>query len=676
MPQRDPYKYFRIEARELLDQMAQGVLTLEKQGGADQVALLLRLAHTLKGAARVVKELVIADASHAVEEVLIPWRDKAEPLPREDIDRVLAELDKAEQALRALALPDAAATPAAPKTGPAKAGPAAEEATRSVRADMGEVDTLLEGVAETHALVGSLRGAAASMEKSRHIADLLLAQLAPRPGLALTGPQKQLFTLAEELRRSLTGIDSALGRTLEQMERELGQLRDNAEQLRLVGAASLFTTLERTARDSARALGREVAFFGAGGEIRLDAPMLESLQQALVQIVRNAVAHGIEPPDERLRLGKPEAGRVTLRIERRGGRIRFECGDDGRGVDFDAIRRTAGIPRASDAEILRLLLKGGISTSERVTEAAGRGVGLDVVRDLMQKVGGTVEIRSQYGQGTTFELSVPPSLSAVDSLLVEVAGVTAALPLDAARHCLRLLPGDFVRAGNGLAILLEGAAIPFLPLAEALGLPYAAQEERWTAVVVWSEDGAAALGIDRLLGSARLVVHPLPEEAPAADIVSGASLDAEGTPRLMLDPDRLVAAARRGGARTSDAKALPPVLVIDDSLTTQMLQRSILESAGYAVDLAGSAEIGLEMARGGDYGIFLVDVEMPGMDGFAFVETIRADPALFRTPAILVTSRAAPEDLQRGKDVGAQGYMVKSAFDQGELLSMIKRLTE
>ena len=666
---RDPYRYFRIEGRELLDQMTPGVLALEKESGTDRVALLLRLAHTLKGAARVVKETGIGDAAHSIEDVLIPWRDKGGPLPRSEIDRLLAELDRAEQALKALAPPE---TPA--KAGPAR--PAADEAPRAVRAEITELDTLLDGVAETHALAGTLRAAATSMEKSRHIADLLLAQLAPRPGLAPTGPQKQLFTLADELRRSLTGVDTALGRTLEQMERELGQLRDNAEQLRLVGAASLFTTLERVARDCAGDLGRRVVFAGSGGEIRLDAPMLDALQQALVQIVRNAIAHGIESPDERLRLGKPETGKVTLRVERRGGRILFECGDDGRGLDFDAIRRAANAPRATRAEATRLLLKGGISTSERVTEAAGRGVGLDVVRDLMQKVGGTVNVKSEPGRGTVFELSVPPSLSAIDALLVEVSGIGIGLPLEAARHCLRLAPEDFVRSGRDLAILREGTAIPFLPMAGLLGRPYGAEQERWTAVIVSGDGGEAVFGVDRLLGSARLVIHPLPDEAPAADIVTGASLDAAGTPRLILDPDRLVAAARLGSPAPAKAKALKPVLVIDDSLTTQMLQRSILESAGYSVDLAGSGEIGLEMARAGDYAIFLVDVEMPGMDGFDFVEKIRADPALYRTPAILVTSRAAPEDLQRGKDVGAQGYMVKSAFDQGELLSMIKRLTE
>jgi len=668
---RDPYKYFRIEARDLLDQIAKGALALEKEGHGGQVALMLRLAHTLKGAARVVRETGIADAAHAIEDVLVPWRDRdGAPLPRGDIDRVLGEIDKAEHRLKSLAPPED--VPA----GPAPAAPAAEELPRTVRAEVAEVDALLDGVAETHALLGGVRAANRSLEKSRHLADLLRAQLAPRPGMAQGPAQKQLFALAEDLRRSLSGVESALGRNVEQMERELGQLRDNTEQLRLVGVAGLFTTLERTVRDSARSLGRAATFAGSGGGIRLDAPLLEAAQRALVQIVRNALAHGIEPPEERRRLGKPEVGTVSLHIERRGASILFTCRDDGRGLDTEAIRRAAGRPEASDEETLRLLLKGGISTSETVTEAAGRGVGLDVVRTELARVGGAVEVTSEAGRGTTFVLRMPPLLSALDALLVETSGVVVGLPLEAVRRCLRLLPGDFSRTGAGLSVTRDGAAMPFLPLAEALSLPYQAGEERWTAAVLSGAGGMAAIGVDRLLGSARLVVHPLPEGAPADDIVAGASLDTEGTPRLVIDPDRLVAAAVAGGALPGAAATPPPVLVIDDSLTTQMLQRSILESAGYEVDLAGSAEIGLDMAKARRYGLFLVDVEMPGMDGFSFIERIRADPALYRTPAILVTSRAAPEDLQRGKDVGAQGYMVKSAFDQGELLAMIRRLME
>jgi two-component system chemotaxis sensor kinase CheA len=495
--------------------------------------------------------------------------------------------------------------------------------------------------------------------------------------VAPSGPQKQLFTLAEDLRRMLSGIERTVDQTVGQMDRELGQLRDAAEQMRLIAAGTLFTRLERVARDYAAATGRQVVFAGEGGDIRLDAPVIEAVQRALVQMVRNAVAHGIEPPAERRAAGKPEVGSVRLTVTRRGRRILFECADDGRGLDFDAIRRAAGMPHAGPEETVRLLLRGGISTSPQVTEAAGRGVGMDVVRDVVQRVGGGLEVRSEPGRGTVFELTVPSSLSAADSLLVESSGVVAGLPLDAVRRCLRLAPEDFTDTGHGLAIRHDGAGIPFLPLAELIATPSAPRPQCWTAVVVAGPSGLAAVGVDRLLGSSRVVVHPLPADAPADAIVAGASLDAEGNPRLILDPEPLVAAVgRAAGAQRADTRALPTILVIDDSLTTQMLQRSILESAGYRVEVAGSAEIGLEMAKARDYGLFLVDVEMPGMDGFAFVERIRSDPVLYRVPAIMVTSRASPEDLQRGREVGAQGYMIKSAYDQGELLAMIRRLTE
>jgi two-component system chemotaxis sensor kinase CheA len=185
----------------------------------------------------------------------------------------------------------------------------------------------------------------------------------------------------------------------------------------------------------------------------------------------------------------------------------------------------------------------------------------------------------------------------------------------------------------------------------------------------------AAVGVDRLLGSAKVVMRPLPELALASAIVAGASLDAEGNPQLVLDPAGLVANARQGDLAAPEPTASRlPVLIIDDSLTTRMLEQSILESAGYEVELATSGEEALEFARRKSYALFLVDVEMPGIDGFTFVERIRLDPVLHEIPAILVTSRNAPEDLQRGRDAGAQGYIVKSQFDQAELLTMIRRL--
>jgi two-component system chemotaxis sensor kinase CheA len=218
-------------------------------------------------------------------------------------------------------------------------------------------------------------------------------------------------------------------------------------------------------------------------------------------------------------------------------------------------------------------------------------------------------------------------------------------------------------------------------LAAVCGTRWSAARD-WTAIIVAAGAGLAAIGVDRLLGIGRMVVRPLPDRMTASPIVAGASLDAEGNPQLVLDPDGLVAAAlgtpsaARGERDERDAPSRPrQILVVDDSLTTRMLEQSILESAGYDVDVALSGEEALECLSRNPYALMLVDVEMPGMDGFTLIERIRAEPSLRHIPAILVTSRDAAEDRRRGSEVGAQGYIVKSAFDQAELLTMIRSLT-
>jgi two-component system chemotaxis sensor kinase CheA len=220
--------------------------------------------------------------------------------------------------------------------------------------------------------------------------------------------------------------------------------------------------------------------------------------------------------------------------------------------------------------------------------------------------------------------------------------------------------------------------VPFIPLATALDGASWPAGRAWTALIVAGAGGVAAIGVERLFGTARTVVRPLPELCGSGAAIAGAALDGEGNPQLILDPDALVVAAQslpRDGGRAADrngARVKRPVLVIDDSLTTRMLEKSILESAGYDVDVASSAEEGLDLARRKPFAVILCDVEMPGIDGFTFVERLRADTALRDTPAILVTSRNEPEDRRRGRDVGARGYIVKSEFNQAELLNMIR----
>lgn len=734
MTAKDPLRYFRVEARELVDALSQGVLDLTQQGGAEPIARLLRAAHTLKGAARVVKQTEIADDAHALEEILMPYRDGATPVPAGDISRLLELSDAMTDRVESLTL-DTAATPPLPPAPPSPllSPPAPPTVTPTVSADpvrapavpadvpvvvdppapaqpvrseTSDVDELLEAVDEAHARFGPIRRQLAIVQRAHRAAAALADQLRvgrtgavthidPVTGLGQGGGEVRYSDQAGAMASRLTAELGALGRqlteTVEQVERELDDVRGRAERLRLVPVASVLTTLHRAVHDAATVHNRRVTFEGYGGELRLDPHVLSQTSGALQHVVRNAVAHGIEPEAERRAAGKPADGHVTVTVTHRGQFAAFECRDDGRGFDLTAVRRSAEaqglLPPGEPAEprqLMAMLMRGGISTAASVTGVSGRGIGLDAVRDVAEQLGGDVNIDTTPGHGTRLELVVPLSLVSLHGLVVEAGGSLASVPLDAVETCLRLTGDEVSAAAAAEVITHDGRVIPFLPLFRALGGPPPAGKSAAVAVVVKAGPELVAVCVDRLLGTSVLVVRPLPELAPAGPVISGLSMDAEGNPRLVLDPHGLVAAGGRAThqrpgepAVTSVAEAPAggrAILVVDDSLTTRMLEQSILESAGYQVDLAASGEEGLERARYRSYALFLVDVDMPGIDGFTFVEQTRADPVLRETPAILVTSRSSPEDRRRGFDVGASAYVVKSEFNQEELLDYIKGL--
>jgi two-component system chemotaxis sensor kinase CheA len=691
---RDPYRYFRIEARELLDELGKGALQFDKGAAAPElIALMLRLAHTLKGAARVVKLREIADHAHAIEDALAPFRDKGRAVSRDGIDAVLRALD--EIGLRMAALAPRSQSEAATETGP-KADTDSGSSVRGmssvangplepVRTNIDEMDVLLGGISEAGVQLGALRRGIGTLQRSRRLAQLLEEHWAAPRTERNVGSVPKLGAMIAELRGMADNLHRDFSDGIEQMDRELAQVREAAERLRLLPASFMFVSLERAARDAGQSLGKRIAFVTGGGEVRLDAQVFGVVQSALVQTVRNAVAHGIESTAERQAAGKPAEGRVSVEVRRRGYQAVFVCRDDGRGIDLDAVRRAVeakGLLRADSAnlgkeELLQLLLGGGLSTSGAVTQLAGRGIGLDVVREAAARLRGDVSIRTDKGLGTTVEIVVPVSLAAVDALIVEAAGRIVAIPLDAVKRTLRVAVVDLAQSAQGASIMFEGKVIPFAPLERALRRVTQSRDaaRSWSAVIIEGANALAAVGVERLRGTQNLVLRPLPEFTPSDPIVAGASLDAEGHPQLVLDPQGLVEhVCRAGPALAAASSQRAPILVIDDSLTTRMLEQSILESAGYEVDLATSGEEGLERARKRRYALFLVDVEMPGMDGFTFIERTRGDPALRDIPAILVTSRASPEDRQRGQSVGARAYIVKGDFDQSELLEKIRLL--
>jgi two-component system chemotaxis sensor kinase CheA len=572
--------------------------------------------------------------------------------------------------------------------------PVTEELFETVRVEMEEMDTLLNGASEASVRLTTLRREMATVERARQLAGNLLGNetLQLEPEAAGTGwntTSAKARATAQELRNQLERLERNFAAGIDEVEAEFVQVRDATNRLRLLSVDTVFASLERVVRDAAQSLHKEVLFESAGGDIRLDAHVLATLRDALPHVVRNAVAHGIESQPERATTGKPLQGRVALRVERRGNRVVFTCTDDGRGINVEEVRRAAvrkGVVAASDAatlgmeEAVQIVLKGGVSTMSAADELSGRGIGLDVVRETAARLKGEVRVRSEAGKGTSLEICVPVSISSVTALEIDSDGSVAALPLDAIRRTMRVADHEIARSADRDSMVYEGKVIPFLTLSSALRKKTAVDSKRhfWSAVILEASSNLAAIGVDRLLGTTLVVVKSLPSLAKAETVVAGASLDAHGNPQLVLDPEGLVAAAHLG--RTT---ALAPisvrrvaVLVVDDSLTTRMLEQSILESAGYEVDVATSGEEGLEKARAKQFGLFLVDVEMPGMDGFEFVTRTQADAALRTVPAIMVTSRSAIEDRRRGEQAGARGYIIKSEFDQVSLLRMISELTE
>ncbi|MFG1996897.1 response regulator [Actinoplanes sp. NPDC048988] len=693
MADRDPLRYFRIEAAELVDQISAGVLDLDQQPGTEVVARLLRYAHTLKGAARVVKQPEIAEQAHAFEEVLVPHRDDASPLPADEMRELLRLNDEIASRVASLqgqnpgsevrgveAAPAQETPPppdpAAPPPEPAETAPAPE---RAVTADL---DELLDAIGEANSRIAPLRDGSRTLATLHRRVETLGDRL--RTG-RIGGDDAVTRGSVQRLAADLGALGRRLVDAVDQVERELDEVRGRAEGLRLVPAGTIFTALRRAVRDAADADGKRVHFHATGADVRMGPQLLNQVSGAFLHVVRNAVVHGVEPEPLRLAAGKPAEGSVTVHVERRGRWAEFRCTDDGRGFDLDALRRTAVdrglLSPGADSDprtLIDLVLHGGISTSPAVTDVAGRGIGMDVVRDVADQLGGSVSIDNRPGLGATVLLVVPLTLLSMNGLLVEAGEHTVTMPLDAVRRCVRLSAEQTSVAIDTGRLAHEGRVVPFLPLCRAL---HRESELTGTGVaIVLSADGeTAAIGVDRLAGTTTLVARPLPDLAPAAPVIGSVSIDLDGNPRLVLDPHGLVAQARQvgptaGGPATDTTGRQLPILVVDDSLTTRMLERSILESAGYEVDLAASGEEGLEKARSREYGLILSDIDMPGIDGFTFVAETRADPTLARVPAILVSSRATAEDRRRGTEAGASAYVVKGEFNQEELLSHIRRL--
>ena len=473
----------------------------------------------------------------------------------------------------------------------------------------------------------------------------------------------------------------------------IAEIHEGVLDARMLPLSVLFDQLPRFVRDYCRQEDKQAELYVDGAEARVDRQVLEQLRDPMIHLIRNALSHGIESPEERKRCGKCPAGTVRLTTSRRGNRIRITCEDDGHGIDHQRVLARAvakGLITEAEAAALpagqveRLILRPGFSTTEMITDVSGRGVGMDVVLSRMEALRGTLDIESEPGKSTRFVLEFPASVATLEGLLVEAAGHTYVVPTISVVRTARVKLSELQAGGGGEALVnIEGQAVPLLMLASLLGIREVGKDapSAVPAVIVHHRDRQIALGVDRLLGTQTIVGKGLGDHICNVRGVAGATILGTGLPALILEPPQLV---QDGGTRLMDHEAsgraieveeeLAPLLVVDDSITTRMMEQSILESAGYAVDTAVSAEDALAKVEDSAYRLFVLDVEMPGLNGFELTRKLRQDERFAETPIIIVTSLAKEEHRREGLEAGANAYIVKGEFDQNNLLETAERL--
>ncbi len=522
--------------------------------------------------------------------------------------------------------------------------------------------------------------------------------------------QEQMGAVAgqiETLSRHLAADSAHISLIIDSME-------EDVKRLRLMPFNAITTTFARMVRDLANQEGKEAALTILGGDTEMDKRVLEAMKDPLMHLIRNAVGHGIEPPEQRQAAGKSRTGQITISAERAGNEIIVRVSDDGAGLDVESIRKalaktvsskgeTIDPDAMSENELIESIFSLGISTSPMITDVSGRGVGLNVVRSNVESLHGRLTVSYQQGMGSTFSLFMPLSLTGMLGLLVRAAGQTLAIPIDSIERTLKLEPEDlFVFEGHD-AIDYDGRPLPLACLSETLEIHTHAQEAvvplKESYVVVLSikerfdqhgqkdeKAGCVAFVVDQLLGEQEIVIKDL--GSPLAHVVgfAGATILGNGEVVLVLNTDELVKMASRQGRRTildavqthSDEKAQKgpkKILVVDDSITTRTLEKNILEAAGYQVCIATDGCEALEMMQAGSLpDLVVTDIVMPRMDGFEMTHRIKSDPQTAHLPVILVTSLESAEDKKRGIEVQADAYIVKSGFDQANLLGTIEQL--
>ena len=718
---------FRAEVDERLASLCEGLLRLEAHPAPKQlVASLFRDAHTVKGSARMLGLDSVVDVAHRAEDLLGALRDGRMPARKDLVDVLLVAADGISRALPGADHPvgaddlaaivaalDAAVAGESPVALPKLAGVEEDGDGDGVRPRSGDsirvptrrVHDLLNVVGEAELEIRRLARhgrdlsslAATQLKWSRELREAATrAEAAGTPlPKAAADAVHALVALGDQL---VAATRDLVGRG-EDAQGRIGSVRDGAMGLAMVPVRRVVAGFPQLVRELAGAgpVAKDVRLILSGEDVELDTRVLDTVADSLRHLVTNAVDHGCEPPAERIALGKPGEATVTVSARAAGSTVVIEVADDGNGVDEDALR-AAAIARGllpddstlAGPPLLQMMFTPGFSTRSEITQSSGRGVGLDVVRTVVGDLSGAIEVRSQPGEGTRFVITLPVTLGVLRCLVARVGTERYAVPVAGVVETIGLAGAERHELAGVPVLVRHGNTFPLVDLGVVLDVP-GERDPRAAIIVSFSASGEMlGLAVDELEGELELVVKELGGFIGRLPTVAGATIDGDGSVVLVLDIRELavrqlavgpspvgVPATRRSGAPPLPAQRAgdrPRVLVVEDSIGVRELQRVILEGAGYDVSTAVDGLDGAARLTGVPVDLVLSDVEMPGMDGFSLTREIRRTRGWENVPVVIMTSRGDQADQRAGLDAGASAYLLKSEFDQAELIDTVRRL--
>ncbi|QOQ73327.1 hybrid sensor histidine kinase/response regulator [Pseudomonas poae] len=743
---------FSLEADAQTQVLSAGLLALERNPTqADQLEACMRAAHSLKGAARIVGVDAGVSVAHVMEDCLVSAQESRLYLQPEHIDALLQGTDllmriatpgndvgpadiegyvalmerllDPSQPMAKVAPPSTPAPPPVPVPAPVVEEPPPEPepappvtselprqnkrmtegGERVLRVTAERLNSLLDLSSKSLVETQRLKPYLASMQRLKRIQSQSARALDTLDGqLKTLDLNLEAQEALADTRRLLSEAQALLAEKTAELDEfgwQAGQraqvLYDTALACRMRPFADVLAGQVRMVRDLGRSLGKQVRLEIEGEKTQVDRDVLEKLEAPLTHLLRNAVDHGIEMPEQRLLAGKPAEGLIRLRASHQAGLLVLELSDDGNGVDLERLRGTIvdrhlspleTALRLSEEELLTFLFLPGFSLRDKVTEVSGRGVGLDAVQHMVRQLRGAVVLEQTAGQGSRFHLEVPLTLSVVRSLVVEVGEEAYAFPLAHIERMCDLAPDDIVQLEGRQHFWHEGRHVGLVAASQLLQRPAGqSNEETLKVVVIRERDAIYGIAVERFIGERTLVVLPLDDRlGKVQDISAGALLD-DGSVVLIVDVedmlrsvDKLLNTGRleRIARRSQQATEAPRkrVLVVDDSLTVRELQRKLLLNRGYEVAVAVDGMDGWNALRSEDFDLLITDIDMPRMDGIELVTLLRRDSRLQSLPVMVVSYKDREEDRRRGLDAGADYYLAKASFHDDALLDAVVEL--